>query len=63
MPHLLPPGAASSRRQPRVEPLTFTEMLPRPEDCWLADAKGGRYVAELRIVAEDRSARRHAGHG
>jgi hypothetical protein len=44
-----------------AEPLTFTEMLPRPEDCWLADANGGRYVTELRIVAEDRYPLRHAG--
>ena len=30
--------------------MRFTEMLPAPEDCWLADRDGGRYVAELRFV-------------
>ena len=53
--------ARQAAARPSVEPLIFTEMLPEPEDCWLADANGGRYVAELRIVAEDRSPRRHAG--
>jgi lantibiotic biosynthesis dehydratase-like protein len=54
--------ARQAAAAPAAEPLTFTEMLPRPEDCWLADANGGRYVTELRIVAEDRSPlRRHAG--
>ena len=35
--------------------IRFTEMLPTPEDCWLGDAEGNRYVSELRIVAVDRS--------
>jgi hypothetical protein len=50
--------ARHAAAQPAVGPLAFTEMLPRPEDCWLADAGGRRYVAELRIVAEDRSGQR-----
>ena len=33
--------------------MRFTEMLPAPEDCWLADRDGGRYVAELRFVGVD----------
>ena len=35
----------------------FTEMLPTPDQCWLIDADGNRYVSELRIVAVDRSRR------
>ena len=31
----------------------FTEMLPAPEDCWLADDDGQRYTSELRLVAVD----------
>jgi Lantibiotic dehydratase, N terminus len=42
--------------------LTFTEMLPGPDECWLADAEGHRYVSELRLVAIDESkARRGFG--
>jgi len=32
----------------------FTEMLPAPQDCWLADEDGQRYTSELRLVAVDR---------
>ena len=35
----------------------FTEMLPTPEQCWLRDPEGNRYVSELRLVAVDRSKR------
>jgi hypothetical protein len=35
----------------------FTEMLPTPEQCWLADEHGHRYVSELRFVAVDRTRR------
>jgi hypothetical protein len=35
------------------EPVRFTEMLPSPEDCWLADPEGRRYTSELRLVAFD----------
>lgn len=31
--------------------IEFTEMLPGPDECWLADADGNRYVSELRMVA------------
>ena len=34
-------------------PVRFTEMLPGPEDCWLADPQGARYTSELRLVAYD----------
>jgi hypothetical protein len=36
-----------------AERMQFTEMLPGPEECWLADPEGNRYVPELRIVAVD----------
>lgn len=35
--------------------IRFTEMLPTPEQCWLTDPEGNRYVSELRLVAVDRS--------
>jgi hypothetical protein len=31
--------------------IRFTEMLPTPEQCWVRDADGERYVSELRLVA------------
>jgi hypothetical protein len=34
--------------------LSITEMLPLPEQCWLADPDGNRYVAELRLVGQRR---------
>ncbi|WP_437819697.1 lantibiotic dehydratase [Sorangium sp. So ce1078] len=36
----------------RVNPggITVTEMLPRPDQCWLVDANGRRYTSELRMV-------------
>jgi lantibiotic biosynthesis dehydratase-like protein len=37
-------------------PVTFTEMLPEPDDCWLADG-AGRYTSEFRVVAVDTSRR------
>lgn len=33
--------------------ISFTEMLPGPDECWLHDPEGHRYVSELRIVAVD----------
>jgi len=33
--------------------VTVTEMLPTPDQAWLADAQGRRYTAELRMVAAD----------
>jgi Lantibiotic dehydratase, N terminus len=31
--------------------IRFTEMLPTPDQCWLSDSEGNRYVSELRLVA------------
>jgi hypothetical protein len=43
-----------SRRNAGVEAtVTVTEMLPTPDQAWLADAQGQRYSAELRMVAVD----------
>jgi Lantibiotic dehydratase, N terminus len=36
-----------------ARPVRFTEMLPGPGDCWLADQTGQRYTSELRLVAVD----------
>ena len=35
--------------------IRFSEMLPTPDQCWLRDPDGERYVSELRIVAVDRT--------
>lgn len=35
------------------ERVTVVEMLPTPDQCWLADERGDRYTAELRTVAVD----------
>jgi hypothetical protein len=32
-------------------PVVATEMLPAPDECWLADAQGRRYTCELRLTA------------
>jgi len=37
------------------EVVTVSEMLPTPDQMWLADAAGRRYASELRLVAVDRS--------
>jgi hypothetical protein len=37
-------------------PVILTEMLPGPDECWLAD-DAGRYTSEFRTVAVDRSRR------
>jgi hypothetical protein len=42
--------AAAESSQHRIR---FTEMLPTPEQTWLCDADGNRYVSELRLVALD----------
>jgi hypothetical protein len=34
-------------------PVRFTEMLPGPDDCWLADEDGRHHTSELRLVAVD----------
>ena len=49
-------GAADAPGQPA----RFTEMLPAPGDCFLADDDGRRYTSELRLVAVDLG-RRAAG--
>jgi hypothetical protein len=46
--HARQAAADSSRHRMR-----FTEMLPTPEQTWLSDADGNRYVSELRLVALD----------
>jgi hypothetical protein len=33
--------------------VTFTEMLPGPEDCWLAGPDGERYTSEFRMVVTE----------
>jgi hypothetical protein len=43
-------AAAADASDARIR---FTEMLPAPEECWLADPDGNRYVSELRFVAVD----------
>ncbi|WP_409492828.1 lantibiotic dehydratase [Amycolatopsis sp. cmx-11-12] len=48
--------AKAIRRLTRKDPdatLTITEMLPTPEQTWLADGHGDTYTAELRLVAVD----------
>jgi hypothetical protein len=42
--------AAASDPDARIR---FSEMIPAPEDCWLHDPDGNRYVAELRLVGVD----------
>jgi hypothetical protein len=42
--------AAANSSQHRIR---FTEMLPTPEQTWLRDADGNRYVSEMRLVALD----------
>jgi len=41
------------------ELVAVSEMLPRPEDCWL-EIEGERYTSELRIAAVDLTRRGHA---
>ncbi len=33
--------------------IVVSEMLAAPDECWLEDAEGARYVAELRLLAVD----------
>ena len=48
------------RRADSAEQLVaVSEMLPRPEDCWL-ELDGERYTSELRMVAVDLTRRGHA---
>ena len=48
--------AKALRRLARKDPtgtVTFTEMLPTPEQTWLTDDQGHTYTSELRFVALD----------
>jgi len=41
-------------KQARGAPsIVVSEMLAAPDECWLEDAEGARYVAELRLLAVD----------
>lgn len=44
--------AAAADAEARIR---FSEMLPTPDQCWLRDPDGNGYVAELRLVAVDRT--------
>ena len=47
------------------QPVRFTEMLPGPDDCWLADQDDRHYTCELRLVAVDlgrRASQDHPSH-
>ncbi|MFI7134849.1 lantibiotic dehydratase [Nonomuraea sp. NPDC050153] len=35
--------------------ISFTEMLPAPQECWLSDGDGERYTSELRMVVTERA--------
>ena len=61
------PGSRQLRRAAAGlpgQPARFTEMLPGPDDCWLADHDGQRYTSELRLIAVDleRRASRRSEH-
>ena len=49
--------ARQAASQPGGHTIHFTEMLPAPDQCWLADPGGDRYAAEFRLVAVDGSRR------
>ena len=46
--------ATMLRRVGEDERVTFSEMLPAPDGCWLRDARGASYVSELRVVVTER---------
>ncbi|MDQ3716071.1 MAG: lantibiotic dehydratase family protein, partial [Actinomycetota bacterium] len=53
-------AAASLRDAVPDTSVTFTEMLPGPDQLWLADAQGRRYTSELRLtLAEGPTAGSH----
>ncbi|HEX4727414.1 MAG TPA: lantibiotic dehydratase, partial [Jatrophihabitans sp.] len=55
---LIARGLRRSRRVAgEASTVTVVEMLPNPEQAWLADAEGRRYTAELRMVAVDQKLR------
>lgn len=43
------------RQTKPTQRLSFSELLPGPEHCWLPDAEGRRYTSELRLVMHDRA--------
>jgi lantibiotic biosynthesis dehydratase-like protein len=58
-PLLLRGLARSVRRAVAHDPrasVDIAEMLPAPDELWLADADGNRYTSELRVVASHRTA-------
>jgi hypothetical protein len=49
--------ASMLRRIGRAEDashVTFSEMLPGPDGCWLKDRQGASFVSELRLVVSER---------
>ncbi|HWS52838.1 MAG TPA: lantibiotic dehydratase, partial [Pyrinomonadaceae bacterium] len=42
---------------PDERAVTFTEMLPAPDEAWLPDSEGARYTSEFRLVAVDAARR------
>ncbi|HET7017806.1 MAG TPA: amino acid adenylation domain-containing protein, partial [Streptosporangiaceae bacterium] len=54
---LLARSVRRSRRNAGADArLSVVEMLPDPDQIWLADAQGQRYTSELRMVAVDQKA-------
>ncbi len=50
-------------KEDAATPVTVSEMLPTPRQCWLTDAQGNRYASELRIVALNPESWRPSGPG
>jgi hypothetical protein len=46
--------ARVTRRRGGAGHLDVVEMLPAPDELWLADARGQRYTSEFRLVVADR---------
>jgi hypothetical protein len=46
-----PTQPSRARGREEIVAIRFTEMVPAPEQCWLRDPEGNRYVSELRLVA------------
>ncbi|MPZ81622.1 MAG: lantibiotic dehydratase [Actinophytocola sp.] len=53
--------AAHAEHGPDV-PVTFTELLPTPEQAWVPDAQGRRYYSELRLHIRDPRTPARAAH-
>jgi hypothetical protein len=45
--------AELAQQKPGHPPITVSEMLPTPDQCWLRDASGATYTSELRVVVRD----------